>query len=112
MGFEESFVFKGIAKMVAKTKHINKIVFQGALLKSVEVDGMKILDGRIRIGYDLDIATYRIKNIMGDISISTPAGEYKMTIDGYQIIEKKIIEIKEEKPKSKPVGWMAFFNKD
>jgi hypothetical protein len=111
-GFEQLFVFKGSAKIIAKTKETNTIIFEGSLLLPAITEDVISLDGKIEVKYDLDIETYRIRAIMCDASISTEQGEYKIIVDGYEITEKKVIQIKEEKPKPEPVGWLAFFNKD
>jgi hypothetical protein len=111
-GFEESLLFKGLARIDNRSENTITIIFEGILVLPTFIEDVTITNGKIEIRYDLDLPTYHIRNIMCDASTTTEEGKYITTVNGYEIIKKQPVQIKKEKAKSEPVGWMAFFSKD
>jgi hypothetical protein len=111
-GFEESLVFKGLARIDNRNENTITVIFEGILVLPAFIENATLTNGKIEIRYDLDVHTYHIRNIMCDASTTTEEEEYITTVNGYEIIKRQTVQIKKEKAKSEPVGWMAFFNKD
>ncbi|HTB99397.1 MAG TPA: hypothetical protein VK705_01820 [Ferruginibacter sp.] len=112
VGFEDPFLFKGSSKIVNRSEKTITVIFKGLLVLPAFIEEVPLTNGKIEISYDIDMHTYYIKNIMCEAAATTEQGEYKTTVNGYEKTVNKIIQIKEEKPKPEPVGWMAFFKKD
>jgi hypothetical protein len=111
-GFEELLVFKGLARIDSRSENTITVIFEGILELPATIEEVRLLGGNMEIKYYIETSTYLIRNIECISTVTTTEGEYKIFTKGCKEIRKELVQLKEEKPKPEPAGWMAFFSKD
>ncbi|HTC01005.1 MAG TPA: hypothetical protein VK705_10010 [Ferruginibacter sp.] len=107
-GFEESLLFKGLARIDSKNESTLVVTFEGTLVLPATIEDVACISGNMEIKYYIETFTHLIRNIECIAIVTTAEGEYKIFTKGCKEIKREVVKPKEEKPKSEPVGWMAF----